>query len=396
MGASSKRPVILAVDDDELILASLRALFSVEADYELEATNRPDEAERIARTRPVDVVVSDFLMPEMNGIELLKRIRELQPDAPRILLTGFADKGNAIRGINEAGLYYYLEKPWENETLLLIIRNALAQQRLRRKLTVKALELDRLIERHDRLQDRHEGLERDLEIAAKVQRSLLPDGLPSLVPFVLAGRSEPSALLGGDFYDVHERGGRVMLLTADVSGHGASAALAGTLLKASFHEAAESCSEPAELLAQMDRRLTRFLPRGMFACASATTIEGDQIATANAGLPYPLIRRASGAVEQVAVEGLPLALIADTEPGVHDSRSISLEPGDLLLIATDGLGETRNADGEHYEDALEKDLAQAPEDPAALMEALIESARRHAAANAFRDDVTLVTVARRR
>lgn len=395
MGGESQRPVILAVDDDELILGSLRALFAIETDYELRAVNRPAEAERIARSQPIDLVVSDFLMPGMNGVELLKRIRGLQPDAPRILLTGFADKENAIRGINEAGLYYYLEKPWENETLLLIIRNALAQQRLRRRLTSKAVELDRLIERHGRLQESHQGLERDLEMAARVQRSLLPAMLPDPAPYVLAGRSVPSALLGGDFYDVHEREGRTTLLTADISGHGTAAALAGTLLKAGFDEAAEAHAAPLDILAAMNRRLARFLPQSMFACAAVAVIEGPDLEIANAGLPHPRIRRAAGDVERAAIEGLPLGLLPDVGAGGHDSRRIFLSAGDTLLIATDGLGEARLEDGPQYEDAqLDADLAAAPADPHGLIEAMIEGARKHAGGRPFRDDVTLVTITR--
>ena len=110
---------ILVVDDDELILSSLRGLFTLETEYELLSFSDPKEAVKELGRRPIDVVISDFLMPEVNGVELLRRARELQPETARILLTGFADKENAIRAINEAGLYQYIEKPWDNEDLLL-------------------------------------------------------------------------------------------------------------------------------------------------------------------------------------------------------------------------------------------------------------------------------------
>ena len=392
------RPVILAVDDDDLILSSLDALFRIETEYELVAAQSAREAEAIIRARPVDLVLSDFLMPEVNGVELLKRVRKLQPDVPRILLTGFADKENAIRGINEAGLYHYLEKPWDNESLLLIVRNALAEQNLRRELSTRVRDLDRLIGEHSELRDRHSGLERDLEMAARVQRGLLPTKLPSTDAFRLAGRYEPSAALGGDLYDVHQRGSAVILIAVDISGHGSPAALASTLLKASFHEAAETVDDPVELLAEMNRRLSRFMPSGMFACATVLRLEGERIDVAAAGLPHPRIRRASGKVERIAIEGLPLGLLRDQESStsVYDRRTIELAPGDLLLISTDGLTEAVNQTGRPFEEsALADALGAAGGVPGPLLDAVIQAGREHHDRQVFDDDVTLLAVSRK-
>jgi response regulator RpfG family c-di-GMP phosphodiesterase len=88
------------------------------------------------------VVVADFMMPEMDGVSFLKRVREVQPEATRVLLTGYADKENAIRAINEAGLYHYLEKPWDNEHFKLIVRNGVERSSLFNELAsrVSALE----------------------------------------------------------------------------------------------------------------------------------------------------------------------------------------------------------------------------------------------------------------
>jgi response regulator RpfG family c-di-GMP phosphodiesterase len=81
-------------------------------------------------------------MPEMDGITFLRQIRDLNPQTTRILLTGYADKENAIRAINEVGLYYYLEKPWDNEHLKLVIRNGIERSTLFNELSsrVEALE----------------------------------------------------------------------------------------------------------------------------------------------------------------------------------------------------------------------------------------------------------------
>jgi DNA-binding NtrC family response regulator len=88
-------------------------------------------------------VISDYLMPEMDGISFLAEIRKLKPEVPRIILTGYADKENAIKGINEVGLYQYIEKPWDNDDLRLIIRNGLEKKQLVEKLQEKINEINK-------------------------------------------------------------------------------------------------------------------------------------------------------------------------------------------------------------------------------------------------------------
>jgi len=385
-----RQPVILAVDDDELILGALRAFFTIETEYELLTASDAAAALDIVSTQPIDLILSDFLMPGTNGVELLKQVRELQPDVPRILLTGFADKENAIRGINEAGLYYYLEKPWANDHLLLVIRNALSQSDLRRRLTAKARELDRLIHEHENLRNRHQGLERELEMAARVQRSLLPSRLPEMPPLKIAGAYEPSELLGGDFFDFHHGDQGCTLLIADVSGHGPPAALAASLLKAVFHEATDQCSDPKSLLGEMNRRLSRFLPSGLYAVAAAARLDGPRIELASAGIPYPLLLRASGNLETVALTGMPLALLSEAEGDAYDARTVELEPGDTLLLATDGLGEVRNRADEQFEDVkLAQVMAAGSADPQQLLDRLLAAAHEH---GDFHDDVTALAL----
>ncbi len=83
-------------------------------------------------------------MPEMNGIELLKEVKKLQPETVRLLLTGYADKENAIKAINEVGLYQYVEKPWDNNELKLIIQNGLERRFLMEKLEQKISEVQQV------------------------------------------------------------------------------------------------------------------------------------------------------------------------------------------------------------------------------------------------------------
>lgn len=135
-------PTVLIVDDEEMVATALRSFLELETSYRILTYTSPTQALDDVRDERVNVVIADFMMPEMDGITFLRQFREMKPQATRILLTGYADKENAIRAINEAGLYYYLEKPWSNEHLKLVIRNGVERSSLFNELDsrVRALE----------------------------------------------------------------------------------------------------------------------------------------------------------------------------------------------------------------------------------------------------------------
>ena len=398
--STEKQPTILICDDDQLIISSLRGLFLLETEYELLEFTDPVEAAEEAKRRPIDMVISDFLMPEMNGVELLKRVREAQPETIRILLTGFADKENAIRAINEVGLYHYLEKPWDNENLLLLVRNALNEKSLRRRLSEKVTEFEELIKQHSRLSDQHASLEREIDLAVRVQRSLLPIEPPQLTDYAFGCHFQPSSALGGDFFDVVKTDGGIVFLLADASGHGVQSALSSVLLKASFQEAAQQVEEPDALLNKMNASLHRFMPTGMYACATLIWLRHSDAALqlANAGLPHPrVLRKSEGQVDELPLEGMPLGLFAESLNGAHDVGAVTLEPGDTLLLATDGLGEARDAEQRFFEDArlgelLPQLVAKPPQD---VLSALASAATEFNADGSLPDDLTMIALARK-
>ena len=141
MNSSRETPVIAIVDDEEMVLTSLRSFLLLETDYEVETFSSPQIALAELREKPVDLVISDYLMPGMNGIEFLLEVKRLHPFATRILLTGYADKENAIKAINEVGLYQYVEKPWNNADLKITIQNGLERRFLMEKLEQKIQEV---------------------------------------------------------------------------------------------------------------------------------------------------------------------------------------------------------------------------------------------------------------
>ncbi len=134
---------ILLVDDEEMVVASIKSFLALETDYQVSGFTSPPEALAFLEKVRVDLVISDYLMPDMDGIEFLMRVKQIQPQATRILLTGYADKENAIKAINDVGLYQYLEKPWENEDLRLIIRNGLEKNLLLHRLQEKIQEVEK-------------------------------------------------------------------------------------------------------------------------------------------------------------------------------------------------------------------------------------------------------------
>ena len=135
--------VILLVDDEEMVVTSIKSFLTLETDYQVVAFTSPKEALDYVQKNRVDLVISDYLMPEVDGIEFLAKVKELQPEATRILLTGYADKENAIKAINEVGLYQYIEKPWENDDLRLVIRNGLEKRVLLKRLQDKIGEVNK-------------------------------------------------------------------------------------------------------------------------------------------------------------------------------------------------------------------------------------------------------------
>ncbi len=137
------KDTILLVDDEEMVVRSLEGFLTLETPYRVLTYCSPIEARRVVdEAGPISVVVADFMMPEMDGISFLKEVRRRQPQATRLLLTGYADKENAIRAINEAGLYYYLEKPWDNEHLKLIVRNGVERSALFNELSARVAALE--------------------------------------------------------------------------------------------------------------------------------------------------------------------------------------------------------------------------------------------------------------
>lgn len=157
MTQESEKNTIVLVDDEEIVLTSLSSFLSLETAYNVVTFVSANKALEYIRGNGCDLVISDYLMPEMDGITFLAKVKETHPEVPRIILTGYADKENAIKAINDVGLYQYIEKPWDNEDILIIIRNGLERQLLMKRLQEKITQINAA---YDELQGLHKEIVR--------------------------------------------------------------------------------------------------------------------------------------------------------------------------------------------------------------------------------------------
>ena len=236
----------------------------------------------------------------------------------------------------------------------------------------------------------------ELDTAREIQRQLLPTGAREIPGLDLAAGYVPARELGGDFYDFLPYGrGRLGFMVGDVSGKGTAAALYGSLAIGTVREiVVDHASEPASMLALLNQRLlaarldSRFIAM-LFAVYDAST---RKLTLANAGGPYPLLVR-KGQVQAIRLEGVPLGLIPDTQ---YDETTIDLEPGDVVLFASDGILESENAAQEEFGPERLKEILSAIsqwDSAQAITEQILAATDGHSGTGlAPHDDRTLVAL----
>jgi sigma-B regulation protein RsbU (phosphoserine phosphatase) len=192
-------------------------------------------------------------------------------------------------------------------------------------------------------------IQKELELARSIQLSLLPGTCPSSNAFKIAARYVPMKSVAGDFYDVIAAdSGHVGLLIADVSGHGVPAALIASMVKMAAVSQRDNAAHPARLLSGMNRALCGNT-QGQYVTAAYAFVDGEskELRYGAAGHPS-MLRLRSGAVSEIAENGLLLAAVDGAE---YTDVAVALEPGDRLLLYTDGLVEARNESGVMFGEA---------------------------------------------
>ncbi|HOM04548.1 MAG TPA: SpoIIE family protein phosphatase [Candidatus Kapabacteria bacterium] len=329
---------ILFVDDEINVLhgyrRNLRSLFDVHI-----ANSGSEALKIIAEQGDFAVIISDYRMPEMDGIELLHKVKEISPDTIRIILTGFADMQIAIEAINEGNIFRFLTKPLPTDKLINSINDALEQYRL---ITTEK-ELTR------KLQEAYDTIRKDLETAAELQREFLPQNNVSFGDCRFNWIFVPSVFVSGDTFNFFPLNNRhIAFYIVDVAGHGLPAAFLSVSLSRSLSQDTgkkllldEKTGDyilPSLVIKSLNEQ---FLSRGKNA-EYFTMLYGvidlieDKIVFSQAGHPNPFLIKAGGKAEIIVSRGFPVGILPEAE---YYDQIIPFETGDKFIIYTDGITE---------------------------------------------------------
>ncbi len=238
-----------------------------------------------------------------------------------------------------------------------------------------------------------ERTDRDIAIAAEIQRELLSQAVPEEVPcFRFAAHNTPAANVGGDFYCVAPRGdGEVFFAIADVSGKGISASLLMAQTLSALEFVFRTAETPADVLATLNASLQERIIRGMF----VTMLVGRLIRPtgeaelASAGHCHPLRLDRDGTASRIELPGaLPLGILPDVQ---YENRRVPVLPGDLLVAFTDGLSESRKEDGEMmFDDVLPAAASGPARGPDEVVQRLVSAEAVHRGRGVQLDDLTVL------
>ena len=265
----------------------------------------------------------------------------------------------------------------------------------RELLTTLALGASMVLENARLLEEQwaRQRLEEELRIARRIQQSLLPRACPQEGWFRVAGSNLPSREVAGDFWDVRPVGPSCWVtVVADVSGKGMGAALLAALLEGMFLAAPYTRLSMEEMLSRVNRFLLDRTEGEQYVTVFYCALEvSGLLRWVNAGHPPALRVRASGPIEELAASGTPLGLLEDAAYGIQETH---LEPGDKLVIYTDGLPEARNAAGEFFGHKRLRQLVRAQAGSAwrELHDTLVAAVRDFAGDAPQSDDITVAVL----
>ena len=377
------KPRILLVDDDPRLLAALKRRFRRRFQVETAAGAREALA-ALAEQDSFTVVVVDYRMPEMDGIALLARIKEVQPDTVRMMLTGSTDLETAMQAVNEGHIFQFHLKPCPADTLARAIDEGVAHHR-------------QAAGRTSQLQ----AMEKTMAQASEVQRNLMPRDHLRVGGLDIAGRSQWCDETGGDYYDFFIRrvDGRehAGVVVGDVTGHGIPSALLMTTARAFLRERIAAPGSTAEVLTDVNRHLARDVDgTNRFMSTFYAEIHADRrrICWTRAGHDPALVYTpGSDAVGELAGPGFPLPL-GVMEDAVYTEGCHELTAGQIIVIGTDGIWEARSPQGDYFGKNRLMTLVRehAEEGAAAIARYLIEALDTFRHPQPPEDDATLVVI----
>jgi sigma-B regulation protein RsbU (phosphoserine phosphatase) len=381
---------VLVVDDEVdistiLTLTLRRAGFQVTA-----ASDGIDGLSKLAEHTP-DLVLLDVMMPRLDGLEMLRRIRSEPATStiPVIMLTARAQVADRLVGF-EHGADDYVAKPFEPNEVVARVQ-ALLRRTEQARLTRPLLGLLGAWSSAEGLAQ----LQRDLETTREIQTRLIPAVAPRLGGLQTATALRPSMIVGGDFFDVVPMGDLIGVAVGDVSGKGIPAALLMVMVRTLLREIADGLSDPATVLARLNASLCRDMPPSMFVTALLTVLDPSRegvLQIASGGHPAPILMRRDHPPVAIDVDGAIIGAFPDARFGQAEIR---LEPGDTLVLVSDGALETLDRGGRRSGLAGLISLLETHREgsPAQLVEAIVAYAVNREGAK-LRDDVTVFVLRR--
>ena len=326
---------VLVVDDEDDVPPMFKQRLRREVRqgrYALHFATSGVEALSVLEECPdIDLIVTDINMPEMDGLKLLEHVAESERDLRAVVLSAYGNMDN-VRAAMNLGAFDFVMKPVDFDDMRSTMDRCLRNLELWREASAT----------HDELV----SLNRDLEIAWRIQDSALPRSFPVHESYSIHGRLEPARVVSGDFYDVIRlEGGRLGLVVADVSGKGVPAAMFMMSTRTLLRGLAAAGSDPGEVLAEVndvlsvDNDLATFVTMffGIFDPADGS------VTYANAGHDFPLLLGiGQDCAEHEGPRGVALGLMPELRYPVSRLR---LRPGQGIFVCTDGVTEAENASG---------------------------------------------------
>ncbi|HPS56907.1 MAG TPA: 7TM diverse intracellular signaling domain-containing protein [Spirochaetota bacterium] len=366
---------ILVVEDNPDMQNFLK--FILQKYYNVYIAGNGEEGIKTASVLKPALIVSDVMMPVMNGYEMTKRIKEdeLLKRTPVILLTAKSEISSKIEGI-EYGADDYLTKPFNSKELLTRIR-----------MLLKTRNYEYAIEK------RNNEIEEDLKIARMIQHRLLPQNIPDIAGYKFHSTYIPMDKVGGDFYDFKENGNSIEVFIADVSGHGLVSAFISMIAKMAYDSiyVKSSCTH---VLYQLNDILCNSTVNSIYMTTFFCLIDRETriLKYANAGHFYPLLyRKTTGEFFELEAKGKPLGWFEDLQ---LVEKQIHLEEGDRVVFYTDGITECMDAGNQFFGEERFKDfiLENSHMEPDMFSARLINELKDFCSSDKFNDDLCLLVL----
>ena len=386
-------PRILIADDQPDVLEALRLLLKRQG-YEIETVSSP-----AAVVEALDGQNFDLLLMDLNyardttsgreGLDLLAQVKSKDSSLPIVVMTGWGTVGLAVE-VMQGGVGDFIQKPWENDKLLEVLRTQVEHGRTRRE------ELRREVEKESRSQQAVQQLhrkEQEIEEAREIQKGFLPKEIPQIEGYQVAGAWQPALVVGGDYFDVLRFSpGHVGFCIADVAGKGIPAALLMSNLQATVRGIASETVAPAELCEVVNRAICRNIAPDRFVTFFYALLDAGtkQMTYVNAGHNSPMVMRRDGTCIRLGEGGDVLGLFPE---GRYKQGEVVLQTGDRILLFTDGLTEALNTGEEEFgEQRLQALLGEHDERGADSLKEKIRRSVSDFCGDVFADDATFIVM----